>query len=292
MLAKAGSRPVIWDSREPFEILLREREWIPAPLRPVAAWLWDRQERRHVRRCAAVITVTEPIAKRYRTMHERVVVLANFPRVESLPAPSTARDGKTCVYAGTINPLRNIETILRAFSLLRSRGLDVPLALAGRPASQEYLAEILAEAEQLGVRDLVTYHGILSHRDTLRLENEASISLVVHLPFPSALIGMPVKMVECMAMGVPLVLSNIPINHEVAGAAAIAADPTSAESIADAVECLVRDPDLAQRMGEAGMQAVRERLCWEVEQEKLLQLYAELVGVPSEPLGCRNGDRL
>jgi glycosyltransferase involved in cell wall biosynthesis len=55
-------------------------------------------------------------------------------------------------------------------------------------------------------------------------------------------------------------------------------DPTVPEQIADAIETLVRKPDLARRMGEAGKCAVRERFNWGAERVKLLRLYHEILG--------------
>ena len=109
-------------------------------------------------------------------------------------------------------------------------------------------------------------------------QQKASIGLVPYLPVGNFMASMANKLPECMALGLPLVFSDFPNYREVAGAsgAGIAVDPTKPEQIADAIEYLVRNPDEARRMGEAGRQAVRERFNWNIEKTKLLGLYEDI----------------
>lgn len=83
-----------------------------------------------------------------------------------------------------------------------------------------------------------------------------------------------------MALGLPLIFSDLPNFREIAGTsnAGIAVDPTKPEQIADAIEYLVRNPDIARQMGEAGRRAVRERFNWNHERAKLLDLYSNILG--------------
>ena len=57
----------------------------------------------------------------------------------------------------------------------------------------------------------------------------------------------------------------------------LAVDPTQPGLFADAIERLVRSPEAARAMGEAGQRAVRERFNWDVESFKLLNLYREIL---------------
>ena len=116
----------------------------------------------------------------------------------------------------------------------------------------------------------------------MALQSRSGIGLVTYLPLQYSITGLPNKLVECMALGLPVVCSDFPLYREVAGAtgAGILVDPTKPGQIADAIESLVRNPALAHRMGEAGKAAVRSRFNWQMESEKLLDLYRELVGLP------------
>jgi glycosyltransferase involved in cell wall biosynthesis len=283
VLARAGARPVIYDVHESFLDVLMDREWIPRRVRPAARFAWDHWERRMVRRCAGIVVATERLAPRYRSLHRRVQVVANYPDLAHYEdLPPTTRDGRTCVFAGVLLRNRGIVQVLPGLAILKQRGLSVRLELAGRPESESYLQSLWAEAERLGVSDLVTYHGVLSRAAAAALENRSSIALVPHLRVGNNLAAIPVKMLDCMALGLPIVYSDFPNHHEIAGVtgAGIAVDSARPEQVADAIERLVCNPDLARQMGEAGRRAVQERFNWSLERVKLLELYEQTLGRP------------
>jgi glycosyltransferase involved in cell wall biosynthesis len=282
IVARAGACPVVWDVHESYLDIIDERDWIPRWLKPLARRTWDWRERRLVRRCAAVVPTSEWIAARYRRLHERVVLVCNFPDlawVEGLPP--VARDGRTCVYAGLITPNRGLASVVAALGILKARGLDVALDLAGIPDTAGHLDGLLAQARALGVGDLVRYHGVLPLPDAIALQHRASIGVVTSLPEArNNQVNVPVKLMDLMALGLPTVFSDFPNNRELAGAAGagIPVDPTRPATIADAIERLVRDPGLARRMGAAGRRAALERFNWAIERAKLVALYDELLG--------------
>jgi glycosyltransferase involved in cell wall biosynthesis len=277
----AKSRPVIYDVHESYLDVLKERHWIPKWLKPLVRVAWDRRERQLVSRCAGVVVVTERIAQRYNRFHEKVRVVSNYPdlsQIEDLPA--VKRDGKTCVFAGVLRPDRGLAQILAALAMLKERGLAVSLALAGPVLSKEYLCSLWYEADRLGIRELVDYYGVLSKDEAMTFQQRAGIGLAPNLPVGNSLAGVPTKLLECMALGLPVVFSDFPSFREIAGAsgAGIAVDPTKPEQIANAIEHLIRNPTLALQMGEAGKRAVRERFNWSVERVKLLDLYRDILG--------------
>lgn len=283
VLARAGSRPVIFDVHETYLDQLQGSHWIPHWIKPLVLFAWDRWERRCVRRCAAVVVTTKLQGLRYSLFQDNVRLIANYPDLQwNDELPAIERDGITCVFAGVLRPDRGISQMLKALACLKSRGIYAPLALAGIPLSDHYLAELWDEAKQLGVREQVVYHGVLSKKEALFFQNKASIGLIADLPDSVFRTMLPTKLVECMSLGLPVVCSDLPVNREIGGesGAAILVNPTKPEEIADAIESLVRDPARAHRMGEAGMTAARDRFNWQAESKKLLNLYHQVIGTP------------
>lgn len=283
VIARAGSRPVVYDVHESFLDMLAESTWLPTWIKPLARTAWDCWERRLVRRCAGVVTVTETIAKRYAAIHPNVRIVANYPAWENVSdLGCDVRDGRTCVIAGALNQDRGLSQAIEALAILRQRDLKVQLALAGPTVSSDYLKSLWDLAESLGVREQVEYHGILSKEGALLFQKKADIGLVIYQPLLYCINSLPNKLVECMSLGLPVVFSNFPNYREIAGktGAGIMVDPTKPEQIADAIESLVRDLDGARRMGEAGKAAVRDRFNWQAESIKLLDLYRQLIGAP------------
>jgi glycosyltransferase involved in cell wall biosynthesis len=281
-LAVSGSRPVIWDVHESYVDVIMDRQWIPKWLRRGIRLMWDLRERELVRRCAAVVPVTVGVADRYNSMHPRVVIVANFPDLSAWrEMPPLPRDGSKCVYTGAILHSRGMIEAVRAIAALNSRGIQASLDLAG--PDQEHLAEkLIAESHRLGVGDLVRYHGELNWEEAKNLVQSAGIALVTYLPLPNNMLGWPTKMFQCMAHGLPLVYSNFASYREVAetSGAGIAVDPTDPNAIADAIERLICNPELAKRMGESGRRAVFDKFNWNSEKVKLLKLYEELLNSP------------
>ena len=290
VLRHAGSKPVVYDVHESYLDVLNEREWIPRWLRPLFRLAWERRERDLVPRCGGVVVVTERIAQRYFSLNENVQVVGNFPNLTDIPdTPTEARDGRTCVFAGVLRADRGLSEVISALGILQSRGLAVSLELAGPPA-EGYLDFLLEKANRLGIRQLITYHGILLQADTWNLLKRSSIGLVTYLPVANSMLSIANKLTECMAVGLPVVFSNFPNYREIAeqSGAGIPVDPTNPEEIADALERLVRNPDLAKQMGEAARQAVCEKFNWEVHSEKLLRVYQNVLGLPENGLASKN----
>jgi glycosyltransferase involved in cell wall biosynthesis len=279
VISRSGGKPVIFDVHESYLDVLNERDWIPKPLRPLVRMMWDRRERGLVSRCAGVVVVTERIAARYREMHKKIAIVGNYPNLSEFEnLPPQPRDGRTCVFAGMLSPDRGLLEVINALSILNKRGLAVPLALAGMPSSDEYLEVLLGEAKRLELGELVTYSGVLSKSEAIHFQNRGSIGLVPYLPVANSMASMANKLLEGMALGLPLVFSDFPNYKEVAGESGIAVDPTSPDEIANAIERLVTDPALAEQLGSTGRRTVRERLNWNVEYKKLLDLYQSILG--------------
>lgn len=290
VIARAGSRPVIYDVHESYLDVLNVRTWLPFWAKPLARLAWDHWERRLVRRCAGIVVVTERIAERYKSLHTNVRVVANYPDCQNMDdSPPMARDARTCVFAGGLTRARGLSQMFKAMAILKQRDVEIQLALAGASISEEYLRSLWDEAACLGIDRQVHYHGVLPRSKALALQSQASIGLVTYLPLNYKITGVPNKLMECMALGLAVVGSDFQEFREVAGAtgAAILVNPRKPEQIADAIETLVRNPDLARRMGEAGKRAVRERFNWNIERIKLLQLYQQILR-PSDHNGSLN----
>jgi glycosyltransferase involved in cell wall biosynthesis len=277
VISRAGSRPIIYDVHESYLDVLKEREWIPKWIRPFARASWDLWESRLVRRCAGVIVVTERIAQRYRRLHSRVEVVSNYPDISEIDhMPEVVKKPMSCVFAGGISPDRGLSQVVEALAILRKRNLRVTLTLAGPGGSNDYLLSLYCLAEKLGVKDQLEYHGVLTQKEAMVLQRSCSIGLVPYLPVANSMASMANKLLECMALGLPVVFSNFPNYYEVA----VPVDPTKPEEIANAMEQLLANPEGASKMGRAGMQATREKFNWEVERRKLVHLYQEILLAP------------
>jgi alpha-1,3-rhamnosyl/mannosyltransferase len=133
-----------------------------------------------------------------------------------------------CLHVGTVEPRKNLPALLAAYHRLRAAGeAPPPLVLAGQLGwkSAGLRRELAAAAAQGWLR----HFGYVGTGELVALYRGAT---VVALPSWYEGFGLPV--VEAMALGAPVLLSDIPVFHEVAGDAALYAPPDSSRTLSGA----------------------------------------------------------
>lgn len=147
------------------------------------------------------------------------------------------------IYIGTIHPRKNIPNLIKAFQIFRHRtGLDYRLVLAGR------MAWLTDEVEKMITLDPGIIHtGFVDHR--VKAELLAGAEAMVYV---SLFEGFGIPIIEAMAAGVPVITSNVSSMAEVAGEAALLADPSSPGSVADTMVRLTSEQSLRQSLINAG----------------------------------------
>jgi len=125
--------------------------------------------------------------------------------------------------------------------------VDVFLLVAGDGPLR---IELLALASRLGVEKRVRFLGHLDRVDGLLRAADAFV-------LPSIYEGLPVALLEAMALGVPAVVSDLPELHELAAGDALELVPAGDErALAAAVAGLLADPARARSVAERGTMRV------------------------------------
>jgi glycosyltransferase involved in cell wall biosynthesis len=137
----------------------------------------------------------------------------------------------------TKRPHKNQEVLVRAVPRLDE---DVVLVLAGHP--EPYDAELRALAASLGIADRVRFADFVPPADLEALWRIAGCGA-----FPTLAEGFGIPVVEAMARGVAVAVSDIPVLREVGGDVPRYFDPHSPDSAADAVRAALADPALGTR---------------------------------------------
>ena len=101
---------------------------------------------------------------------------------------------------------------------------------------------------------------------------------------PSYREGAPVAVLEAMAMGLPVVATDVPGCREavVHGETGFLVPPRDVDELVQAIQKLVEDPALRQRMGQASRARVVQHFAVERIVEQYLDLYVELLGKISD----------
>ena len=178
--------------------------------------------------------------------------------------------GDFILYVGAIQPRKNVPRLLSAFAeLKRKLGIPHKLVIVGPKA---WLAtEALRTIENHSNRDDVIVTGYVPHEDLPHFYNAAKI--FTYVPICEGF-GLPV--LEAFACGTPTITSLGSSLEEVAGGAAMLVDPLDVSSISSAMEGVLSDPQLRERLRTLGLARSRQFSCREMA-ERTQAVYRQVM---------------
>ena len=151
------------------------------------------------------------------------------------------------LFTGTIEPRKNLLTLARAYARLRADGFDNRLVICGGWGWKS--TDLRPAIDELGIADDVVFTDYVPDDDLVALINGAAAFV-----YPSLYEGFGIPIIEAMACGVPVVTSNRGAMAEVADGAALLADPTDVEALAEALHRAVDDDDERARLRAEGLE--------------------------------------
>lgn len=116
----------------------------------------------------------------------------------------------TIAYLGTLVRERRLEVLIEMLPILKQRGIHARLLLIGDSAKPEDRRNLEQLASALQVSDLVTITGFLPRRDALNLARTADIGVSPFFPSKVLDVASPTKLIEYLALGLPVVANAHP----------------------------------------------------------------------------------
>jgi glycosyltransferase involved in cell wall biosynthesis len=230
-------------------------------------------------RADQIIVLAKPFEQTLRAWGRTgpVSILGTAVEDAVLEAAQAARardrvDGRpTLLFLARLEPKKGAATALGAHRLLRERGHDVGLVIAGDGPDA---ARLRQQTEEEGLLH-VSFPGYVSGAAKAHLLARSDILL-----FPTEYgEGLPIAVLEAMAFGLPVVsrlVGGLPAVI-VDGEAGFLTASTSAVDFADLVERLLGDPALCARIGAANVAAVAERFTGAAAAAQLVDVYGQTV---------------
>jgi len=176
---------------------------------------------------------------RVRTVYNGVDP-ADFPPMDSEP------EVPTISWAGRVDPVKDLETLLRAFALVRKEIPEARLRLFGSPPQgrEAYLTQCQELAAELGLGESATFEGRVPEiRDAYAAGQVVVLCSITE--------GFPYTLIEAMTCGRPCVATDVGGVTEAAGDTGLVVPPRDPAELAKACLTLLRDPELRQRLGSA-----------------------------------------
>lgn len=193
---------------------------------------------------------------------------------------AVTRSGPAVVAAlGRIHPSKGYLELVRAVALLRERGLDVHLRIAGPEQDPVYMRALRDEAQRRGIAPFVALVGALDGKFKEAFLAEAR--LLVMPSHDTENFGNAV--VEALASGRPVVASTHTPWASLESHDCGRHVPNTPEALAEAITPYVTDADLAEAAGRRGRAFVEREFAWPRVARRMLGLYEEARARGSRP---------
>ena len=187
------------------------------------------------------------------------------------PAGSADTPDLTVLFLSRIVPIKNLDRLLEAFALVAREHSNATLVIAG-DGPQELVRALHAQAERLALGAQVRWLGFVHKEHKAGILANATL-----LVLPSASENFGVAVVEAMAAGIPVVVSDgVGIADIVAESGAGVVFDGTVEQLATSIGRLLADADVCRSMGKAGRRLVAEKLSLEAMGRNLADLYASV----------------
>jgi len=158
------------------------------------------------------------------------------------------------LFVGTIEPRKNLLTLINAFSLIRKK-YDIKLVIVG--GKGWLYKEILELPYKLKIQDHIIFKGYVDEKKLLNLYRHAFVFV-----FPSLYEGFGLPLVEAMNFQVPIIASDIKVFREIAKDAALYFNPMDIEDLAFKIENILNSEKLRQILIKKSEKLIK-RYTWE-----------------------------
>lgn len=236
-----------------------------------------------VQKADAIITISEAskrdLIEHYGTPAEKITVIYEAaddhfqpPALEEIQAARAKYQlpEQFLLVVGSIEPRKNYSRLIEALMILRQKHPDLKLVVVG---SKGWLYEpFFQRIEELKAGEHVIFPGYVPDEDLPAVYGAATITLMA-----SVYEGFGLPILEAMACGSPVVCSQTSSLPELGGSAAHYFEPTDIDSMAAALDSVLGDPSLQEKMREKGLQQVSQ-FSWERAATETLGVYEKISG--------------
>lgn len=181
------------------------------------------------------------------------------------------------------NPREGQEYLVEAAALLKNRGIAAQCVLVGGGPRAEKLKKL---AKKRDVSDRVIFTGSIDHDEISAHYALIDVFVVPRIYERAAKYVTPLKPYEAMAMGRPVLVSDLPALTEIVDAPhrghVFAVE--DAHSLTDAIAELLADPAERTRLGQAGRAWIEAERQWNQNGPRYRRVYDEVIGRAQAPV--------
>jgi glycosyltransferase involved in cell wall biosynthesis len=176
---------------------------------------------------------------------------------------------KIVVYIGLLDTYRGTDVLLDAAAQLLARRADTHFVIIGFPNIERYQTR----ARELGIDQHVSFPGRVPYEDVPRWLSLGDVAVEPKMSATEA----AGKVLNYMAMALPVVAFDIPVMHEYLGDLGVFAPLGDAAAFADQIETLLEHPERARAIGLALRERAQQHFSWERAGRAIECVYQELL---------------
>ncbi|MEW9553885.1 GT4 family glycosyltransferase PelF [Nonomuraea sp. NPDC050783] len=203
----------------------------------------------------------------------RIRIMYNGVDPADFPVATTDPPEPTIVFMGRVDPLKDLHMLIRAFQIVRDKIPDARLRVFGGvpKGNESYHESCLDLIAELGLEGSAVFEGrVASQVDAYHAGQVVALTSISE--------GFPYTVVEAMACGRPVVVTNVGGVAEAVGEAGFVVPPRDHVAAADAMVRLLHDGELRHRLGLLARERVLTRFTLRQSLDDYRAVYRECVG--------------
>lgn len=231
---------------------------------------WRRTAVPLLRRTHRIVVPSEFLVDVFQTFGLDAHAIPNFVEIESIPHRERSRLRPALLSNRNLEPHYNVACVLHAFARIREAHPDAELVIAGEGSERKGLEALAA---QLGLQN-ATFRGQVDPSAMGAFYDAADVYVNA-----SDIDNMPLSILEAQAAGLPVVTTKaggIPymVEHERTG---LLVDQGDAQGLTEAVQRLLEDPFLVERLTHAARERCMTHYTWAAVAEQWVRCYGAMV---------------
>lgn len=229
-----------------------------------------------------VVCVSTPVMDHFKPysklISDKFLVIHDGTTLYNFAEKAKESEEKRVGMVARINPWKGHELFIKAAYLVLKKLPNVKFIIVGGclDVYEPLKRKLLDLVKELKIDNNVIFTGYLPHKEVYKILQSFDVFVLPSTnpdPFPGTVL-------EAMAMGKPVVATKHGgvLDSVVDGETGILVPPNSPEKMAEAIEYLIKNPDLCKSFGEKGRKRVREMFLVKHNIEKMERLFSKIGG--------------
>jgi glycosyltransferase involved in cell wall biosynthesis len=181
----------------------------------------------------------------------------------------TGKKVQQLLWVGRFVPGKGVNFLIDAFYKIVKKFPDTRLVLVGEGPQK---GSINTQIEKLGIRNNVEIYDYCDNSRLPDLFNQSDIFIL-----PSLMEGVPRTMLEAMACGIPVIVTELPHLKKIVGGAGLFISRGDSEMLSESIIQLLNDNKMASYLGEKGRMKILKDFSWRDTVEQTLNVYKEFI---------------